>query len=82
MQNRINPGKNSPKLIVSPKIIRELRIAIGITRLFEIANLSELTLVAPIFHKRNPIPVEINPRNKRANKLLLVNSKTGVGKNR
>ena len=38
--------------------------------MFETANLSELTLIAPTFHNRKPIPLEIRPRNKSADKLV------------
>ena len=50
----------------------ELKIAIGIIRLFDTASLYELTLVAPIFHNKKPIPVEHSPKNKRENKLVSV----------
>ena len=40
--------------------------------MFDTASLYELTLVAPIFHNKKPIPVEHSPKNKRANKLVSV----------
>lgn len=51
-------------LIFSWKIIIENNIANGIFKLFIIAKTEELTWIAPLFQRKNPIPVGISARYK------------------
>jgi hypothetical protein len=51
-----------PIELVSPKIKSEQITARGTTALLKAARVPGLTLLAPLFHKKNPIPEATKPR--------------------
>ena len=44
-----------------------------------IANFSVETIVVPIFHAKNPKPVDIKPRNNKASKFEVLNNSKFMG---